>query len=98
MGLGFEIIWPGKPDCEQGAMYGREECGVGRVRVVACAIPACSSFELLQNIQSSSFQPCLNFSHFTNLHRLLIPTLYPGYVENDWCAGIYVVHDSKIKL
>ena len=24
MGLGFEIIWPGKPDCEQGAMYERE--------------------------------------------------------------------------
>ena len=48
MGLGFEIIWPGKPDCEQGAMYERENLGQFRLTVLAGAIPACSSFELLQ--------------------------------------------------
>ena len=48
MGLGFEIIWPGKPDCEQGAMYEQENLGQFRLMVLAGAIPACSSFELLQ--------------------------------------------------
>ena len=43
MGLGFEIIWPGKPDCEQGAMYERENLGQFRLMVLAGAIPACSS-------------------------------------------------------
>ena len=47
MGLGFEIIWPGKPDCEQRAMYERENLGQFRLTVLAGAIPACSSFELL---------------------------------------------------
>ena len=49
MGLGFEIIWPGKPDCEQGAMYERENLGQFRLTVLAGAIPACSSFELLHS-------------------------------------------------
>ena len=52
MGLGFEIIWPGKPDCEQGAMYEQENLGQFRLTVLAGAIPACSSFELLQHCTS----------------------------------------------
>ena len=79
MGLGFEIIWPRKPDCEQSAMYGLENLGQFRLTVLAGAIPACSSFELLQNIRVNNDIGNPTVSHVT-LHikfdNVFLPVLH----------------------